>query len=766
MNTGARRSDTAYDIDGAETTQPIADDAAAGLAADALPWIEPEDGPVHRDSIWPIVLLVLVGLAWTAAAAAGTAMALIGRVPTLPVLVSWISVGCGPIALLGIAYLLFRRTPRREARRFGAAVGTIQDEAARLEAVLARINERIESQNNAIAQQADALSALGDRAGGRLDAIGTQLRDGTDMLTRQATVLDETAERARLDIGVLLADLPEAEARALALTNAIRVADTEAKAGSARLDTALTALAARSLEAGQAGAVGAEQLAGTLRRIDELGRISEERVTTTTARISEAIEFTLREAAEAFEHTRHGIGEQSNAMLAMVDQSHVALGRAGADAAARLAVRIGEVAAQIDELGDRLAVHDEQNGVVFARLARHLADLETRYIVLGDSGLAKTGSLDTALARLRGEIEQLSNAMAAGDLATSVTLKRAEALRDQLEACVDGIDIRLPDALERIEARAVQSHRVVDEAMPKVQALLATADAAAERLKQADIFAGRQAQTMDGFLARLEGSVEAARGNAESLAGAIAEIEGRTKDLSEGAASRLVETMLRVRETAMQAAQRAEEAIAAIVPKAAATLGTASREAIEGAIQSEIEGKLDRIGAAGAQAVHVVEQSNAALLRQMAAMLETTNAIESRLEESRKRLAKSDGDSFGRRMALLIEALKSTAIDVTKMLSSDVSDATWAAYLKGDRGVFTRRAVRLVDGGEARDVARLYQEDEAFRGQVNHYIHDFEAMLRDVLANRDGSPMGVTLLSSDAGKLYVVLAQAIERLRG
>ena len=53
----------------------------------------------------------------------------------------------------------------------------------------------------------------------------------------------------------------------------------------------------------------------------------------------------------------------------------------------------------------------------------------------------------------------------------------------------------------------------------------------------------------------------------------------------------------------------------------------------------------------------------------------------------------------------------------------------------------------------------------AFRDLVNRYVHDFEAMLRSVLASRDGAPMGVTLLSSDMGKLYVALAQAIDRLR-
>ena len=117
------------------------------------------------------------------------------------------------------------------------------------------------------------------------------------------------------------------------------------------------------------------------------------------------------------------------------------------------------------------------------------------------------------------------------------------------------------------------------------------------------------------------------------------------------------------------------------------------------------------------------------------------------------------------RVSLLIEALNSTAIDVNKLLSNEVADTSWVAYLKGDRGVFTRRAVRLLDSGEARQVSRHYEEEPDFREQVNRYIHDFEAMLRRVLADRDGGALGVTLLSSDMGKLYVALAQAIDRLR-
>jgi len=767
MTTGARRAAPAQQINAWDDgVSDVADyEASQDAVTEDLPWVEPPEVPV-RESRWPVYALVAVAVIWAGVAVAGIALALSGRVASLPVLVSWVSVACCPLALIGIAYLLFRRTPRREAHRFGAAVTTVMGEASRLEGVLATLNARIEAHNGAIAAQAAALTEIGERTGTRLETIGTRLREGTTMLSHHAGLLDDAAERARTDLGVFLGDLPEAEARANALAAAIRSADAEAQAGAKQIAIALDTVSARSRDAQQAGAAGAEAVAAAAQRIEAAGRASEERVTTTTARISEAIDFTLRHAAEALEQTRAGIGEQGAAMLAMVDQSHAALGRAGAEAARQLAERIGELTVQLDSFGERLAAQDDQNSSALGRLTRQLADLETRYIVLGQSGAAKAGVLDEGLTRLRGEVEQLANAMAAGDLAVGATMKRAEALRERLEACVDGIDIRLPDALERIEARAVQSHRVVDEALPKVEALLGAADAAAEKLRAADALVGRQSEALDSYLTRLENSVTAASANTVALTEAIADVEGRTRDLSEGAAARLVDTMLRVRETAMQAAQRAEEAIAAIVPKAAATLGDASRSAIEAAVSTGLEAQIDRIGSASVRVVETMDQSNATLLRQMTAMLETTKAIETRLEEGRKRLAKNDGDSFGRRMALLIEALRSTAIDVTAVLAAEVSDSAWEAYLKGDRSVFARRAVKVIDAGDAKQITKLYEEDYAFRDQVNHYIHDFEAMLRDVLANRDGTPLGVTLLSSDAGKLYVALAQGIERLRG
>jgi hypothetical protein len=79
--------------------------------------------------------------------------------------------------------------------------------------------------------------------------------------------------------------------------------------------------------------------------------------------------------------------------------------------------------------------------------------------------------------------------------------------------------------------------------------------------------------------------------------------------------------------------------------------------------------------------------------------------------------------------------------------------------------VFTRRAVRLIDGSESRAIRAHYDSDLEFQHSVNRYVHDFEAMLRRVMAERDGGMIAVTLMSSDMGKLYAALAQVIDRRR-
>src|SRR3546814_3128224 len=58
----------------------------------------------------------------------------------------------------------------------------------------------------------------------------------------------------------------------------------------------------------------------------------------------------------------------------------------------------------------------------------------------------------------------------------------------------------------------------------------------------------------------------------------------------------------------------------------------------------------------------------------MLTIADTSASVERRIEEARQQTEERDKDSFARRVAVLIEALNSTAIDVSKILSNEVAD--------------------------------------------------------------------------------------------
>ncbi|MGH6659145.1 MAG: hypothetical protein ACREBM_05790, partial [Sphingomicrobium sp.] len=151
--------------------------------------------------------------------------------------------------------------------------------------------------------------------------------------------------------------------------------------------------------------------------------------------------------------------------------------------------------------------------------------------------------------------------------------------------------------------------------------------------------------------------------------------------------------------------------------------------------------------------------------QQMISLGQSASALEAHVEQTSRDQREKDSEAFARRVALLMDSMNSAAIDVGKILSDEVDDKAWDSYLKGNRGVFTRRAVRLMGGGETRAIRAHYDADLEFQHSVNRYVHDFESMLRRVLAERDGGIIAVTLMSSDMGKLYAALGQAVDRRR-
>ena len=906
MSTGARRAEAQPEDGTADTSQnwdvqsATRDFIGTESWPEGLPDAAPEERPARARAI--AALLAVLALAWTAAAIwsiAATSPAL-----TLPNVLQWLAFVSPPLILLGIAWLILGQTPRRETERFRKAIAAMRSESSALESVLAIVATRLEENHSKLRNEASKLMSLGDEASDRLGRVAYYLSKESANLDKKSEALESAAENARVDIGVLLQDLPRAEEQARSVAEAMKEAGLTAHSQAGALESQLSALVARGREADEVVGGAAQRLGANLARVESTAAAATARLEEAGASMTAAVDGTMARAADGMEAARAGMDAQGAAMLALVEQSRTTLERAGDDAARSLSQRLEQISGKIESLAGHLAAQDAASHALLNGLSTELAEVETRFAELRETGLGGAGQLNESFGAVRGtaqelfrelgdgqerarqligraeemaqaltgisaqlngdvpaalgrveeqagrahtalaavaptvaamersarsagdklveaensiarqhelleasgsalttyltarlgEVEQklaalrelggtstieLGDAIAGlrgsvGDLAESLEggSDRAEALSGrarEIGAALAGIaaelDERVPAALRQVEEQAARTGGVAAELAPRVEAIRASADGAAARLAEAEASLARQEEALGVLLARLGEGVSGAEAQLRALGAAAGEADAAATHIAAETGPALVEALLRVRETAHQAAERAREAIASIVPQSAAALGQASSQALTGAVSGAVEAKLGELRQVAERATEAARQASERLTRQMLKIGETAAAVEARIDDARKEREERDAETFSRRVALLIESLNSTAIDVTKILSNEVTDSAWAAYLKGDRGVFTRRAVRLLDNSEARAIMQHYESEPEFREQVNRYVHDFEAMLRRILADRDSSALGVTVLSSDMGKLYVALAQAIERLR-
>src|SRR4051794_32124589 len=166
--------------------------------------------------------LSLLAALWLAYTAWSAGRSLAGQPLTSPQIAQWIAVAAGPLALLGLVWLMFGRTRRKEAERFTRSVIAMRNESRTLEALLEVLSQRITDSRSELTMISQHLMQLGDETTGRLGGITREFDSSSEKLMRHGAALDRAAEAARNDIAVLLEDLPTAEQTARSLAEQLR----------------------------------------------------------------------------------------------------------------------------------------------------------------------------------------------------------------------------------------------------------------------------------------------------------------------------------------------------------------------------------------------------------------------------------------------------------------------------------------------------------------------------------------------------------------
>ena len=709
-----------------------------------------------------LTLLAALWLGYTAWQAGRT---LGGQPLSSPQIAQWIAVAAGPLALMGLVWLMFGRTRRKESEQFTRSVVTMRTEAAALQDVLGALSAQINRNHDALGQMAGQLMNLGDEAASRLGGITAELHQGARTLADHGSALDRAAENARTDIGVLLADLPEAEQVALRMAEALRGAGRDAREQAADYEQQVGSLTQRTQEADATVHDAAQRLIAHLTHIESASAAATARVEETGAAGRDTIDALLIRTSDALEQVRGGIEIQASAVNALLAQASAGIGRAGIEASEALTSRVDGANASIDGLATRIAEQDRASQRLVSELDLGLAALDEKFGAFAADGDERSARIGASLIRLRSEISALGADTGAQDQAILAISDRTHALREGVTLLSEAISTELSGALVEAEAGAARLYTASSEAHPLI---LDVRDAAVEAQKRivagaADLDA--QQQQLSALLANVDGGVSQASARLAELGAIIGRANQDAAALSNETGPALVAALVQVREAAAHAAERARSAIAEVIPQSAGHLGEAARVALEKAVREAVSDHLAEVDRLATHAVTTARAASEQLTAQMLSIGQSASALEAHIERSRAAERKDNGEDFARRVSLLMDSMHSASIDVGKILSDEIDDKAWSSYMKGNRGVFTRRAVRLMGGTESRALQNHYDSDPEFQESVNRYVADFESMLRRVLAERDGGMIAVTLMSSDMGKLYAALAQAIKRRR-
>ena len=212
-------------------------------------------------------------------------------------------------------------------------------------------------------------------------------------------------------------------------------------------------------------------------------------------------------------------------------------------------------------------------------------------------------------------------------------------------------------------------------------------------------------------------------------------------------------------------AEQGIEALAGALSRRSGDMGDITDRAL-GKMETWDKTVGERTRALDAASDKVAEQTQGvieAIDNQTRDMRAAASEAETLLGELRAETHQAGVDDFLRRATFISERLQSLAVDMNRVLETRLSEDDWRRFNRGEKGVFVRKMLGFREKSKLASVKKKYEDDGEFRDYVGRYISQFDAMLADARKRDHDAVLSTTFLSSDMGKVYMLLAWAIGR---
>ena len=138
---------------------------------------------------------------------------------------------------------------------------------------------------------------------------------------------------------------------------------------------------------------------------------------------------------------------------------------------------------------------------------------------------------------------------------------------------------------------------------------------------------------------------------------------------------------------------------------------------------------------------------------------------EKQIDELNEKIQTNNIDTFMRGSSDIISELEALSVDIDAVFDkADKENDLWKKYHEGDREVFARYVSKNMTKKQLADIRKKYESKTTFRLLVDRYLQDFESLVNAARSNQRSGTFLALISGSDIGKVYYILARALDKV--
>ena len=121
-------------------------------------------------------------------------------------------------------------------------------------------------------------------------------------------------------------------------------------------------------------------------------------------------------------------------------------------------------------------------------------------------------------------------------------------------------------------------------------------------------------------------------------------------------------------------------------------------------------------------------------------------------------------DSFLKDAGKIISHLENISVDVNRLLNPKDEDDLWKKFYNGDTQVFIRSIAKNMTGTQINALRKELEKNGDLRKLVNIYMSEFETLVEKSKTHEYSAALMAVISGADLGRLYYVLAKALNKI--